>query len=73
MARKKAKATKRYMVTASVTATKFVGYFEAESAADAVAQAEKDDDWSYIGLCHQCSEKFEGIEVDELFAEEVDQ
>jgi hypothetical protein len=72
VARKSAKATKRYIVTASVTATKFIGYFEAESEADAIEQAEKDGDWVYVGLCHQCDGKFESIEVEELFAEEVD-
>ena len=67
----KAKKLKRYAVTAAVVGSKFIGYFEAESADDAIKKAEKEGD-CYISLCHQCADQVESAEIDELFAEEVE-
>ena len=67
----KAKKLRRYMVTAEITGRKFLGYFDAESADAAIAQAEKQGDLT-VSLCHQCAEEIESAECGELFAEEVE-
>lgn len=66
----KAKKLKRYMVTASVVGSKFIGYFEAESADAAIEQAGKSGRCG-VSLCHECSSEISDPEIDELFAEEV--
>lgn len=62
----------KYQVYGIVTATKFLGEFEAVSEADAIAMG-LDSEANRVSLCHQCSGEFSLDEncCNDGFAEEA--
>lgn len=60
----------KYSVYGKVVATKYIGEFEADSEDEAIKMAE---DEAYVSVCHQCSSEVEDPEIDEIFAELIDQ
>ena len=58
----------KYRATATVTGSKYLGEFEAPSAAEAERMARESDEAS-VSLCHQCTDEVEDPEVRELFTE----
>lgn len=62
----------KYRVYAVVTASKYMGKFEAESKEDAEQMAWESDE-AYISVCHQCAREVDGAEIDRMEVEEVDE
>jgi hypothetical protein len=63
-------ATMKYKVYGTVTGTKYLGTFEAESAEVAETMA-LNSDVAYVNLCHQCFGECEDAVVTEVSAEEA--
>ncbi|GAA0005248.1 hypothetical protein [Bradyrhizobium elkanii] len=61
---------KQYSVFGTVTASKFMGRFWANSKEEAIAMAEKSEN-NFVSLCHQCNDQCEDPEIHEMTAEEV--
>jgi hypothetical protein len=61
---------KKWSVTATVTGSKFLGIFEAETKEEAEQMAEESESGS-ISLCNQCSDKCEDPMINDVEAEEV--
>jgi hypothetical protein len=58
----------KFNVYATVTGSKYIGEFEADTKEEAL---EKAADECYVSLCCQCSRECEDPEVTELTAEEA--
>lgn len=54
----------RYRVSGTVTASKYLGEFEADSPEDAVDKA-LTSDAAYVSVCHQCAHDVEDPEIHE--------
>ena len=65
-------ATMKYKVYGTVTGTKYLGTFEAESAEVAETMAWESDECC-VSLCHQCFGECEDPEVTEVSAEEIEE
>lgn len=61
---------KTYRIYALMTASKFLGEFEAESEAEAREMAEDQADF-HVSICHQCSRQIEIGDVHDVDCEEV--
>jgi len=59
-----------FRVNATVTGSKYLGEFEAETAEDAIEMA-LNSDRAVVSLCHHCSDKCIDPECSEAFAEEM--
>lgn len=57
----------KWDVWAAVVGSKYMGQVEAETEEEAQALGNKLD--SHIGLCHQCSDEAEGLEVQDISVE----
>lgn len=57
----------KYRVSASVTGSKFLGVFEADSPEEAEKKAV--DKNGHVSLCHQCASECEDGEIGEVFVE----
>lgn len=60
----------KYMIHATVVASKHIGEYEAETEEQAIEMAWED---AYVSICHQCSGEVDEPKIDELHAEKVDQ
>jgi hydrogenase maturation factor HypF (carbamoyltransferase family) len=60
----------KFNVYATVTGSKYIGEFEADSKEAAEEMAWKEAD---VSICHQCSKEIEDPEVTELVVEEVEE
>ena len=60
----------KYSIHGSVVASTYVGEYEAESKEKAIEMAWKD---ASVSVCHQCSSRVEEPEIDELYAEEIEE
>ncbi|MEJ6529603.1 hypothetical protein [Exiguobacterium sp. USCH10] len=60
----------KYMIHATVVASKYIGEYEAETEERAIEMAWKD---AHVSICHQCSGEVDEPQIDELHAEKVDQ
>jgi hypothetical protein len=60
----------KFNVYATVTGSKYIGEFEAETKEDAIDQAELSGG-AYVSLCHQCSAECEDPEAHNFVAEEA--
>ena len=54
----------------TVTGTKYLGQFEAETEEEAIAQAENSEQ-TYVSLCHHCSDQCDDPEIGKITAEKV--
>ncbi len=61
----------RYRVCGVVTGSKYLGEFEADSEAEAIEIALNSEE-SHVSLCHQCSSECEDPEIQEAFAELIE-
>ncbi|UUZ85641.1 hypothetical protein LJK88_20350 [Paenibacillus sp. P26] len=61
----------KYRVYAVVTATKYMGEFEAESKEEAEQMAWESDK-AYVSVCHQCARNVDSPEIDRMEVEEID-
>jgi len=61
----------KYRVYATITGSKYIGEFEANSKEEAEEMAWKSNDYC-VSLCHQCSREMEDPEITELELEEVE-
>ena len=61
---------KKWHVYASVTGTKYIGLFEAETDQGAKDLANHK---AHISLCHQCADEVEGPEIAEFYAEPAEE
>ena len=62
----------KYRATGTVTGGKYLGEFEAPSAAEAERMAWESDEAS-VSVCHQCGAEVEDPEVTEINVEEVEE
>lgn len=62
--------SKRFRVYAIMTASKFLGEYEAETASEASDMAEKEAD-VWVSLCHQCAGEVDLGDVHDFQVEEV--
>lgn len=60
----------KYYVYGAVSASKFIGEFEANSAEEAEQMA-WDSGEVYASVCHQCSDDVSDPEITEIYVEEV--
>lgn len=60
----------KFRVHGRVVGTKYIGEYEAATAADAEALAWRD---AHSSMCHQCSSECEDAEIDELVVEQVEE
>ena len=58
----------KFSVYASVTGTKYLGRFEANTKEGAIALAAPD---AFVSLCHQCDSECEDAEIHEMTAEKI--
>ena len=59
----------KFKVYGKVVGTKYIGKYEAETAAKAAEMAWKD---AHSSMCHQCSDECEDPEIEELTVEPVE-
>lgn len=59
----------KYRVYGVITATKYLGEFEAENEEQAEEMASK---VAYVSICHQCSREIEGPEISEIIVDKVE-
>jgi len=61
----------KYLVYGIISASKFIGEFEAESKEKAIEMAENSENCYTPGLCHQCSGEINLGDIYEIEAEEA--
>lgn len=61
----------RYRVYGTVTASKYLGEFEADSEDEAVEAALNSAE-AHVSLCHQCADEMDDPEVHEASAELIE-
>lgn len=59
----------KFSVFGVVSATKYIGEYEAETKEEAEQMAWDD---AYVSICHQCSSEVEDPEITELIVEEIE-
>lgn len=59
----------KYHAYGTVSGSKFIGTFEADSETEALEQAEQ---VAHISLCHQCSGEIDYPQIEEIFIEVVE-
>ncbi|WEG13967.1 hypothetical protein PU629_06260 [Pullulanibacillus sp. KACC 23026] len=59
----------KFNVYAVVTATKYIGEFEAETKEEAEQMAWESED-AYVSVCHQCANEVDGAEIERMVVEE---
>ncbi|CAM4183455.1 hypothetical protein L1N85_11305 [Paenibacillus alkaliterrae] len=62
----------KYRVYGVVTATKYLGEFEADTKEEAEGMAWESGE-AYVSVCHSCSGEVDGAEIDSLEVEEIDE
>lgn len=60
---------KKFAVYGVATASKFLGYFEAENEQQAKEMASESDEY-YISLCHHCSR---GLDIGDFYEEQAEE
>lgn len=60
-----------YRVSGTVTASKYLGEFEADSPEDAVEKALESEE-AHVSVCHQCAHDVSDPEIHEAFAELIE-
>lgn len=60
----------KYRVYGTVTGSKYLGEFEADTKEEAMDKAAESDE-CYVSLCHQCAREADGAEIHEFHAEKV--
>jgi hypothetical protein len=60
-----------YRVVGTVTASKYLGEFEADSEEEAIEMALNSEE-AYVSMCHQCSSNCEDPEIHEASAQLVE-
>ena len=58
----------KYDISARVVGSKYIGEFEADTKEEAIELAWKK---AWVSLCHQCSSECEDAEIEDLYADEV--
>lgn len=58
----------RYSVVGHVSASKWLGYFEANSPEEAVEMALDSQD-AHVSVCHQCADEISDPEIEDATAE----
>ena len=61
---------KKFRVTGTVSGSKVIGEFEAESKEDAIRQASESDE-ADANLCHSCANECDDAQILEFDADEV--
>lgn len=61
----------RYRVVGTVIGSKYLGEFEADTPEEAVEKA-LDSEECHVSVCHQCSDDISDPEIDEAFAELIE-
>lgn len=59
-----------YTVYGTVSGTKLLGEFEAESESEAIQMAEESED-IYVSLCNQCADECDDAQVTDVYVEKV--
>lgn len=59
----------KFSIHGVVTATKYIGEYEANSKEEAEAMAWED---AYVSVCHNCSSEVDGADIETLVIEEVE-
>jgi rRNA maturation endonuclease Nob1 len=57
----------KWSVWGKVSATKFIGVYEAETEAEAISVAMEKNGW--VSVCHQCAREVEDPEIHECIVE----
>lgn len=57
----------RYAVYGIISASKFIGEFEADSKDEAIAKAQAEGDY-HVSICHQCARE---IDMGDIYEEQV--
>lgn len=60
----------KFLVHATVVASKYIGEYEAETKEKAIEMAWKD---ASVSVCNYCSREIDEPEIDELHAEDADE